>query len=238
MGCWNFGNMITANSAGFNYFLGKECPDDMNAALHSFAAWYFPECDRGKVVAAWEKFADAMNSFPFCIPYLYFGPTNYAIALIPRPGPLAGKSVGRSHLLDKRGDDLSGAIAEFSLDEIIEGFKILSEKWRDGAALLNAGLNMVDNRHAREELANAEVCAGAFRSTYNIFCTYKLRKAWNADKLPEYLKCVADELANVKRALPFIEKDKRFGYHSEAHGYMFDAAAVKEKIKALEDQLR
>ena len=237
MGCWNFGNMITANTAGFNYFLSKACPDDKNMALQTFAEQYFPGCRSDRVAAAWDNFADAMNSYPICIPYLYAGPTNYAIKMTPRPEPLDGKSAGRSWLLDERGDDVSGAIADFSLDEIIEGFKLLSEKWRAGVTLLSTGLNGVSDKHAEEELANAEVCRAAFRSTYNVFRTYKLRKEWNPGKLSEYLKYAADELENVKRALPYIEKDKRLGYHSEAQGYMFDAASVKAKIKALEQQL-
>ena len=201
MGCWNFGNMITANTAGFNYFLSKECPDDKNLALQAFAERYFPGCRPDRVVAAWDNFADAMNSYPLCIPYLYAGPTNYALAMTPRPEPLSGKSAGRSWLLDERGDDVSGAIADFSLDEIMEGFKLLSEKWRAGTVLLSTGLNGVSDKHAEEELANAEACRAAFRSTYNVFRTYKLRKEWNRDKLPEYLKYAADELENVKRVL-------------------------------------
>ena len=30
-----------------------------------------------------------------------------------------------------------------------------------------------------------------------------------------------------------IEQDKRFGYHSEVHGYMFDAKMIKHKIVEL-----
>ena len=56
-------------------------------------------------------------------------------------------------------------------------------------------------------------------------------------KLAEYNEISKYELRNMKRVLPFIEKDKRFGYHSEAHGYMFDAESITKKIASLDRQL-
>ena len=55
--------------------------------------------------------------------------------------------------------------------------------------------------------------------------------------MPAYQKIIRDELENVRAALPFVEADKRFGFHSEAHAYLFDAARMKKKIRALEKQL-
>jgi hypothetical protein len=233
MGCWNFGNMITANTAAFNWFLDPQTPVDAAVALPSFAERYFTGGDRDKVVAAWKIFAEAMNSYPFCIPYLYAGPTNYALGFISHPEPLTGKSAGRSWLMDERGDDLSGAIADFSLDEIIAGFELVAAKWRDGVELLKLALTGLDNEHATAEVANAEVCGGAFRSTWNLFRFYKLRLDWDETKLPAYKQISEDELDNLKQVLPYVEQDKRFGYHSEAHDYMFNAEMIKKKITAL-----
>jgi hypothetical protein len=37
----------------------------------------------------------------------------------------------------------------------------------------------------------------------------------------------------LKKVLPIVEADKRFGYHSEAQAYMFDATSIKAKIGKL-----
>jgi hypothetical protein len=233
MGCWNFGNMITANTAAFNWFLSAESPSEAARALPEFAEYYFRGGDNNKVVAAWTAFAEAMNSYPFCISYLYAGPTNYALGFISQPAPLNDKSAGRSWLMDERGDDLSGAIADFSLDEIITGFGIVAAKWSDGVKLLKLALAGLDNKHVVAEIANAEVCGGAFRSTWNLFRFYKLRLAWDDKKLPAYKQISEDELINLQQVLPYIEQDSRLGYHSEAHGYMFNAEIIKKKIATL-----
>jgi hypothetical protein len=246
MGCWNFGNMITANTAAFNWFLSSmtEAPapskkDSAGAsvilrALQRFADNYFPGCDSAKVANSWLIFAEAMNNYPFCIPYLYAGPTNYALGFISHPAPLNSKSAGRSWLMDERGDDLSGAIGDFSLDEIITGFNLIAIKWHEGVELLKLALADTDSEHATAEIANAEVCGAAFRSTWNLFRIYKLRLDWNETKLSEYNKISKNELDNLKHVLPYIEHDKRFGYHSEAHGYMFNAEMIRQKIIAME----
>jgi hypothetical protein len=59
MGCWNFGNMVTANAAGFNACLSGRLPDDRNSALSLVAAEYFPGCDTSAVTEAWLKFGEA-----------------------------------------------------------------------------------------------------------------------------------------------------------------------------------
>lgn len=234
MGCWNFGNMISVNTAAFNWFLSPEAPTEEEDALSQFAEKYFGECDGSKIIAAWKAFAEAMNSYPFCIPYLYAGPTNYALGYISHPAPLNEKTCGRSWLMDERGDDLSGAFVDFSLDEIIAGFGLLAEEWNRAVEQLKLGLSGNGSVHACEEIANAEVCGGAFRSTWNLFRTYKLRLNWSDEKLTEYNEISKDELQNIKHVLPYVEQDKRFGYHSEAHGYMFNAEMLKYKIVEIE----
>ena len=233
MGCWNFGNMLSANTAAFNWFLSQEAPIEQETALSQFANNYFPGCNSTKVIEAWSTFAEAMNNYPFCIPYLYAGPTNYALSFISHPAQLNSKSSGRSWLIDERGDDLSGAIVDFSLDEIIMGFSLVVKEWDKAVALLRLGLSGADSQHAADEIANAEVCAGAFRSTRNLFSIYKLRINWDDRKLAEYNAITKDELQNIKHILPYVAQDKRFGYHSEAHCYMFNAQMIKKKISEL-----
>ena len=234
MGCWNFGNMTTANTAAFNFFLTEEAPDDRDTALEAFAAKYFPECTPSQIAEAWRIFADAMNHFPHSIPFLYQGPASWALGHFVPPGAMRGKG-GNSWQVNERGDDISAAFkgSEFTLDESLDGFKYLSARWREGVEVLSRGLNGARDAHSLEELGNAIVCGAAFRSAYNHMRLYKMKLEKNSADGEEYRKIAADELKNVTEALPYVEADKRLGFHSEAQAYLFDAPRIKEKILKL-----
>jgi len=237
MGCWNFGNMITANTAGFNAFLAGDLPHRRGEALPAFAARYFPGCDPAGVAAAWLKFGEALDYYPFSLPYLYSGPTNFAFILPLQPGPLTGQPVGRCHLLDERGDDMGSAVVDFTIAELIAGFETLTSLWGAGLPTYAAALQSCQAAAAREELDTATVCWHAFRSTANFCKVYQLQRQWNAGMLPEYQSIVRDELENLQAVLPILRRDQRFGYHIEAHGYQYDAASVAAKIESLTEQM-
>lgn len=231
MGCWNFGNMITANTMGFNAFLTGSLPPERDAALAAFAREYFPDCNAEAVANAWLKFGEAMDCYPFSIPFLYSGPANFAFILPMEPAPLTGKPVGRSWLLDERGDDMSAAIDAYSIDEIITGFEQLSSLWHEGMEIFRAAVG--NSAHAMDETATVRVCYHMFRSIVNFCKVYRLRKHWNDALLPEYQEIIADEIANLKEALPILEQDSRFGYHIEAHGYQYTATDIRRKLEYL-----
>ena len=233
MGCWNFGNMVTANAAGFNACLSGRLPDDRNSALSQFASEYFPGCDASAVTEAWLKFGEAMDCYPFSTTFLYAGPANFSFILPTSPGPLTGKPIGRSWLLDERGDDMSAALGGNTLDEVIAGFEQLTALWDEGLQLLRQALGSCQDQHAKEEVDTAAVCSHAFQSTTSFCKIYRLRKAWEAGMLPEYQQIIRDELANLQAVLPILQQDARFGYHIEAHGYQYDATRVADRIKDL-----
>ena len=39
-------------------------------------------------------------------------------------------------------------------------------------------------------------------------------------------------LENLREVLPILQRDIRFGYHVEAHGYQYDADEVAAKIRS------
>jgi hypothetical protein len=239
MGCWNFGNMATANPAAFNEFLNAEKLAPRAAALKQFAQKYFPGCEPEPVRAAWEKFAEAMNNYPFSIPFIYMSPLNYTLSYPLKPGKLKGDTAGRSWHDDKRGDDLSACLDKpYTVDEVIRGLNLLTKSWKEGAQLLEQGLKSSDSETARQERDNAWVCYHIWRSGWNTFRAYKLRLKWSDDKLPAYQKIIADELKNLQQVLPIIEADNRFGWHSEPQAYLYTADGIKKKIKLLEKQLK
>ncbi len=236
MGCWNFGNMLSTNTAAFNYFLSKEAPLDEVEALKAFAESYMPGCKADEVIKAWYAFAEAMLNYPFGIPYLYAGPTNYSLAYTPHPQALNKIPAGRAWLDDKRGDDLSGCLKDFTVDEIIAGFEKLYLMWSDGVSMLEKALSGCASANAVNELNNAKVCSAVFHSTWNTFRFYKLRLDWSEDKIEEYKNIAKDEIAVLEAIKPVVASDKRFGYHSEAHAYMFNEEMIEEKIKNLKTQ--
>jgi hypothetical protein len=238
MGCWSIGNMNTANSAGFNEFFNAENLLPREEALCAFAEKYFGPCDAELVRRAWEIFGSAMNNYPFSIPFIYMGPMNFTLGYEQKSGPLTGESAGRSWMHDKRGDDLKECLTEsYTLDEVITGMSLVAQEWKEGAALLGAALKDATTETARKEAANAWVCYHVWRSAANTLKVYQLRLDWTDDKLPLYHEIIRDELENVRAALPYVAADDRFGFHPEAHAYLFDAASVQGKIEGLEKQL-
>jgi hypothetical protein len=147
--------------------------------------------------------------------------------------PLTGKSIGRSWLLDERGDDMGAALGSNTIDEVIAGFEQLTALWGEGLQLLRKALSASQDQHAKEELDTAAVCWHAFRSITHFCKIYRLRKAWEDRMLPEYQQIIGDELQNLQAVLPILQHDARFGYHIEAHGYQYDARGVAARIKDL-----
>lgn len=233
MGCWNFGNMLSANTAAFTRFFLCDRLPSKERALTGFATDYFPGCDAKAVVDAWHGFAGAMDCYPFSIPFLYASPVNFSLGYPLKPGPLTGRTIGRSWLMDKRGDELSVSLKAYSLAEVIRGLGELARHWKHAAKRLDRGLTACTAAAARQEAANAWVCYHSFRSAWNTYRVYRLRRNWNDGKLPAYQRIARNELDNLQQVLPLVKADVRFGYHAEAHAHMYTAAAIRRKIRAL-----
>lgn len=233
MGCWNFGNMLTANSAAVNRFMNTQKLPGKKKALMDFAEDYFPGCDAILVVEAWERFSESMKTYPFSIPFMYNGPLNYSLAYPLKPGPLTGKPMGRSWIVDPRGDELKLSIDPYSLPEIIRGLGDVARNWKQGVKLFEKGLKASESETAQKELDNAWACYHAFRSAWNTYRAYRLRRNWTEAKLDAFRRIAANELENVEQLLPRVKRDARLGYHSEAHAYMFDASSIQRKIRQL-----
>jgi len=238
VGCWNFGNSISANTAAFNFALTPDAPEKPRQAMETFASAYFPGCEAARVADAWEAFGQAMDHYPFCIPFLYASPTNYALAYPLRPGPSNGVPCKSSWQVEEgRGDCLEGTLGPYTLDEVIEGFTRIHSGWCTGLTALEAGLRGSDSVHATEELNTARVCLHVFRSVRNTYSCWKLRRDWKSSFEDEYTKISEDELANLREVLPVLKDDPRQGFHGEAFIHMFDAGLVEAKIQKIQTQL-
>ncbi len=245
MGCRNFGNAITANTAAFHYFTSQECPNDMTEALVTFATRYFPGCDADKVADGWKSFGDALEGYPHCSPWLYMGCVNWALGYFCPPGKMNGKG-GRSWQYDVRGDDLSAAFAKsfdhadpntprssFTDVEVLERMLRISQRWTQALKLFEEGLASSATNHAEEELNTAKVVNACFISTCNMLRFYLMKKNGGTCQGHEYLELQRQELENVLAVVNIVKADKRQGFHSEAQVYMFDAQTLEEKIEKL-----
>ena len=147
-------------------------------ALQQFAAHYLPGCEPRVVVRAWKQFARAMDSYPFCIPFMYYGPLNHAVQLPIEPGPLSDVPCGRSWMRDERGDVLPDSFKEYTHAEVVEGLGEVTRQWQMGVELLARGVSGSRSVHAQEELNTARVAGHCFRSGWNLYRAYPLRKSW------------------------------------------------------------
>jgi len=234
MGCWNFGNMITSNTTAFSRFLTAKRLAPRAPAMRAFARDYLPGCDPALVVQAWDGFAEAMNSYPFTIPFLYYGPLNYAVARPIEPAPLDPRPSGPSWLRSRRGDGLESSLGCYTLEEITQGLGEVAEHWWEAVETFERGVRRCQAPAARSELDTVRVAGHSFRSGWNLYRAYKLRQEWDASKLPALQEIMRDELAHLPDALPIIARDKRMGYHSECQYRMYSPAAVRRKIRRLQ----
>jgi hypothetical protein len=243
MGCWNFGNYPSTNTAAFIEFLRQEPGTNKETVLENFARDRFPGCSPQMTRRAWELLETAMLYFPFTIAFLYHGAHPYTLAYreIYHPGDLTGKPSGRSWLGDERGDDLSNSYllhhTQFNLDEIIDRLEHLAKLWDCGVRLLTEALAGAEGKEARLELGNAVICGAIWQSTYHTYKIFRLRKAWSDAARSEYLKLASAEEKLLKTVLPWVEADERQGIHLEPQVRMFGPESIRQKISHLQSQL-
>jgi hypothetical protein len=139
--------------------------------------------------------------------------------------------------MDVRGDRLEQSFGEYTLAEIIRGLSRLFRGWQQGVTLLRRGLRGCETASAREELDNAATVYHVYRSAWNTYRAYRLRRRWTEAKRDAFLRIARNELANLEQVLPILERDPRLGWHSECQAYMFDAESVRGKMASLRKQL-
>lgn len=237
MGCWNFGNTTSVNTAAFNFFLREDVSFERKEALESFARFYFPSCNTEKVLHAWDLMEKGSLYMPFGIPFLYRGCHAHALSYISifNTGALNDRTAGTSYLpCENRGDDLSGSCnipGKFSLDEIISNLGKMAVIWKIAAETMLEGVGQEDET---KEAGNMFICAGSMQSAEYAYRAYRLRLQWDESKNMELLHIINGEIENIHTTLPWVEKDPRQGWHGEAYIHMFSTESMKAKLQHLE----
>ncbi|OHB54174.1 MAG: hypothetical protein A2Y12_17000 [Planctomycetes bacterium GWF2_42_9] len=239
MGCWNFGCFTNT----LNTFAVKELcskfDSDEKRWLTNFAKKYFgSKINSDLVVKAWYDFDSACKYYPIGgnNNFLYFSPVNEALSY-PLVLGFKGIPMGGSWMKHEFGDRLEDTALTYSLEEIADLFGKMSKKWSQALAVYEKALDR--NRHnikACREFSLAKIVGGIFRSTYNIYNWYLLRKNNRTNIInPKEKDIILDEIANLKSVLPFVESEPRAGFHQEAQCQMFDSAGIQRKIKLLQN---
>ena len=79
---------------------------------------------------------------------------------------------------------------------------------------------------------------GTFRSAYNIYRWYLLRRNKKSQKLgPAEREIITDELQNLIATLPYVQADPRLGLHQEPQWQMYNPKILKQKIQLLKAML-
>lgn len=224
LGCWSFGLLPSLNLRAFNFFLSSECPSKREEALVTLAQKEFPGCDAGKVVEAREKFGEAFDHYPFSVPFLYFSPINYSLALPFEPGPLQGGRLGRSWVMDPRGDDAAQSCHETTPEEIGTKLTKLLNRWNEGLSVYEQAL-----KGSHEELDAARAVSACVRSTRNFYRLYGLKRNWSEEAILRYREIIRDELETLQEAIPLFERDPRQGFHQECGAHMVTVEAMHKK---------
>ena len=238
MGCWNFACFTnTLNTFAVKELCGKKFEDNEKKCLAGLATKYFgTQVDSNLAVKAWYGFDRACRHYPIGgnNNFLYFSPVNEALSY-PLVLDFKGVPMGGSWLKHEFGDRLEDTALTYSLEAIAESFGKLSSSWSIALHIYERALAAEkSNERMREELGVAKIIGGTFRSTYNIYRWYILRRRKKTKRLSAgELNIIADELCNLQGTLPYVEADQRAGFHQEPQWRMFDPDSIRQKISSL-----
>lgn len=248
LGCWIFGGNISPMTAvsGRMSVSGDITPAE---AVRKTAEEIFGEKSAPAVCRAWKKFSAAWKEYPFSIPFLYYGPVNYAtayplrLALKEEPPtdgwlPLPRDKNGRLKL----GDNRSTWLNPFGGEIVIEAFGLLLEKWSEGVRILRAAHEKESgNGRLERELRLARHIELSVKSTVNIVRFYglldRLRSAKggkeNKNLYKRILTLLEDELANTGEDRELVAADDELGYHTEAAVRLYTPEDMDYKLRVL-----
>ncbi len=253
LACWIFGGEVSPMTRLAGLMSQKKCVCAADA-VDQVARETFGEQSAGAVVRAWKKFAQAWQEYPFSIPFLYYGPMNYATAYplsldmkkVPLiPGWLELPRDKKGHLAV--GDNLDGWIDPFTPTLLVRAFTALRKKWDEGVAILEkATQGDSENRSLKLEWNLAKHISLVVASTMNIVRFYplyrKYRQAKKADEKAKLLKQIRklfeNELENVIQDRELVKFDSRLGYHAEAYCNLYTLDDFDYKIQRLKSILR
>ncbi len=251
MQCWYFGAYpsLMTQAAGILSF--RPFPASSKVFLERLAQLHWGKESAPRVVAAWKLFSKAYDHYPLCNDLGYIGPVHDSVVwhlhlkpvnrrltpswqiTFPPPGDRVGECISNRNCYDDA----------FSLHEVIKLTDKMIELWEAGLKIMK---NLpVKSIACQRELGIAEATCILFTGTNAIFRFYRLREkmifASGAPRLVMLKKLkeiVKEQIQLSCRMLPLMAADPSIGFHSEAEGYKFTPAMIRERIVWLKTILR
>ena len=172
------------------------------------------------VKKATDIFSDAFKEFPFDIDVAYLGPQNAGPANIFYHKP-TGYNASMTCFSYDALDDWR---VMYPRETFLSQFKIMSEKWREGLALLEKGTELYDISYVSYSL---------LRSSYNITEFIMLRDKYlesGDEKIkPEIVKLLEEEKEIASKVYEIMTRRPEVGYEAANH-YYFSQASLMEKV--------
>lgn len=169
-------------------------------------------------------FSDAFREFPFHINTLYNGPQNAGPSTLLYKEPTGFRSTMTGYAFD----DLDAWRSIYPRDVFVGQLRLLSEKWREGLALVES---MPENDF-KETAYGGYVL---FRSSYLQSHFIALRDG--GASAAELLPIVKEERELALLMYSLMQKNARFGYEAANH-YYFSKAQLLEKVLCCDGLIR
>ena len=242
MQCWYFGNYpsLMSKAAGELAFETFSSETDF---LTRLAGIYWGRSKAPTVVKAWQTFEEAYRNYPLNIMFSYYGPAHdgvvWKLALKPKNFSLARTWQGLDPV---DGDRIGEALLNgHTLEEALTLVDRMCRDWADGTKLLHT--LSAENEDELEQQSAAEAIRLLFDSAHNILLFYHLREKLGYRQgdpqalLSRMRSIVQCEMENSRAMISLCQKDGRLGYHSEAEGYKFFPAKLRDRIQQLQTLL-
>ena len=248
MATWHFGCATdTINVYAVKKLSRMRDHGEENAFLQDLAREYFgPSIDSDGVAQTWRGFQRACRHYPLDgFNFVYRSPVSYAIAY-PLKLRLNGKPMAcawvENGISVSVGDRLEVSLGYLTLTDVCNLLSQLATGWEEALPGYERALAPATTRKGRERacraLAVATVAGCCFRSTFNIYRWYRVRRHKRTDKLGKLEReIVTDELQNLRRALPLVELHRKLGFHEEPWRHMFPPSAIRRKMRRLRELL-
>jgi len=245
LACWIFGGNISPMSKITGKFSVSE--KSKEEIIKEVAISEFGRKTYKFVMKAWKKFSEAFSYYPFSIPFIYFGPINFATVY---PLSLKAKKIGhipswrplprdeKGHL--KVGDNIE-TFLQIPYSIFVHQVNKLLKKWKEGINILEEGMEKDEkNKKLKREIDLATHIYLCLKSCINIIDFYRnLReyKKGKKEKLKRIKKIMKDELEITKTDFEIFKRNPDFGYHSEAFEKFFKKSDYLYKINLIQKQL-
>lgn len=252
LGCWIFGGNASPMTKVAGIMSRADAPSPSEAVARVAREEFGTEAAPA-VCRAWRKFSRAWREYPFSIPFLYYGPINYATAYPlrlesgSRPPTGAWLPLPRDEkgFLDL-GENTVTWLHPFGAETAVEAFERLLAGWREGVGILEAAAaGSPGNARLAAETDLARHIMLSVTSTINIISFYRLREQYRKTKSEKARKNALGEIASIFRAelnnaaldRELVSRNRELGYHAEAHTHLFTVRDLDHKMAVLREEL-